>query len=336
MKTTTQKLQVLAMLFGLGLSAQVLAQSDILEDTDSILNSDQIDIDGAFEQPRESASQRIEKMRKQLEKKNEEMVSKRIEDMRIKEEQKLAKKLQKAFNGGNLGNVDEVSTVQAAPAKVVAAAPVVEETKEEIKRNKISPTFGVTNFSGDKIDFESKMTIGIQGESLLNDHISLGLGISYAAMDIQDQTNTFGGYNNLGRGREINFTAMNVDLLGKFYITGADRKIRPYVGGGLGYARSSLKYAQNDPMVFNGYNIGDESQKFSNFTGSISTGAEVNFTNTVGLSVDLKYARALTSGFSTETGTTNQNSDQLRLENLGQEIEDSNQISVGAGLVIKF
>lgn len=347
MKTTTQKLQVMAMLLGLGLSTQGFAQTaDILEDTEAVLNSDQIDIDGMYEQPRESAAKRIEKMRKQLEKKNEDMVSKRIEDMRIAEEKKLAKKLSKAFNGGNLGNVDEVSTVQAAPAKVVAAAPVVEEKKEEVKRNKVIPMFGVTNYSGDSIDFESKINFGLQAESLLTDRISMGLGIAFTSMDISDVSSNFnngynynpGYYNAFGNtGREIDFTNLNVEANSKFFITGIDSKFRPYVGGALGYNRSSLKYNDGGNGFQNGgFNFGNEAQKNSNISGSILGGMEASFGDTIGVSLDLRYTRALTSGFNQKQGTTVQNPDQLRLQNIGKAIEDANQISVGAGLVVRF
>ncbi len=348
MKTTNQKLQVLAMLFGLGLSAQVFAQTaDILEDTDAILNSDQIDIDGMYEQPRESAAQRIEKMRKQLEKKNEEMVSKKIEDMRIKEEQKLAKKLQKAFTGGNLGNVDTVSTVQAAPVVAAPAPVVVEEKKEEVKRNKIIPTFGVTNFSGDQIDFESKFNAGLMAESLVTDRIALGLGFMYTGMDIQDTANAFNNNYNYNQnyygvfgnnGREIDYSKLNLEVNGKFFITGIESRIRPYIGGAVGYNRTSLSYKDGgNNLNYNyGYNYGEEGHKNSNFAGSILAGAEASFSDTIGFSLDFRYTAALTSGFSQEQGTTTLNPDQVRLDNIGKAIEDSTQLTIGAGLVIKF
>lgn len=340
MKTTTHKLQVMALLLGFGLSGQVFAQTaDILEDTDAVLNSDQIDIDGAFEQPRESAAQRIEKMRKQLEKKNEEMVSKKIEDMRIKEEQKLAKKLQKAFTGGNIGNVDEVSTVQAAPAKVVAAAPVVEEKKEEVKRNKIIPVVGVTSFSGENIDFESKINAGLMAESLITDRISMGIGLTYSTMDIQ-----LNQYNNFYYGgREMNYTNFNVEANSKFFITGIDSKFRPYVGAALGYNRTKLKFADNNNQnVYNYPTYNNQKQEngesSSNISGSILGGVEVSFGENIGLTLDMRYTRALTSGFNDENqnNTGFQSNDQILLNSYGSEIEDANQITVGAGLVVRF
>lgn len=350
MKTTSQKLQIMAMLIGFGLSTQGFAQTaDILEDTDAVLNSDQIDIDGMYEQPRESAAQRIEKMRKQLEKKNEEMVSKKIEDMRIKEEQKLAKKLQKAFNGGNLGNVDEVSTAQAAPAQVVAVAPVVEEKKTEIKRNKIIPVFGVTTFSGEQIEFESSFNAGLQAESLITDRISMGLGINYTSMKISDVANNFnnnynynfGYYNNFGtNGREIDYSNIAIEANSKFFITDIDSSFRPYIGAALGYNRLSMSYnSDNGAQNFNigNQNFGQEAQRSSSISGSILGGMEASFTENIGVTLDLRYTRALTSGFAQDQGTTVQQSpDQLRLQNIGEAIEDANQISVGAGLVVRF
>lgn len=349
MKTTTHKLQVLAMLLGLGLSSQVFAQSaDILEDTDAILNSDQIDIDGAFEQPRESAAQRIEKMRKQLEKKNEEMVSKKIEDMRIKEEQKLAKKLQKAFNGGNLGNVDTVSTTQAAPAQVVAPAPVVEEKKEEAKRNKIIPVVGVTSFSSETIEFESKINAGIMAESLLTDRIAMGVGLVYSTMDVSIGNGSYYNgnpyyNNNAFNNRQMNYTNFNIEANSKFFITGIDSKFRPYVGAALGYNRSKLKFDNENNNnnyynnQYNNYNNAD-GVTGSNVNGSILGGVEVAFGDTIGLTLDARYTRALTSGFDKENINNNnqQSQDEIILNSYGSEIEDANQLSFGLGLVVKF
>ena len=109
-------------------SSSAFAQDYLVSETEEILNSEQIDIDGQFR--RESAADKVEKMRKRLEKQNEEMVQKKIEDIRIKNEQKLATDLKGAFNGQAIGTdqeVDTVETVQAAPQTIIAPAPIIKK-----------------------------------------------------------------------------------------------------------------------------------------------------------------------------------------------------------------
>ena len=54
-----------------------------------------IDVDGSYK--RSSAADKIEKLRKQLERQNEEMVSKKIEDLRLENEKKDDKKVISSF-----------------------------------------------------------------------------------------------------------------------------------------------------------------------------------------------------------------------------------------------
>ena len=69
-----------------------------------------IDVDGSYK--RSSASDKIEKLRKQLERQNEEMVSKKIEDLRLENEKNMTKKLTAAFKGKLEGEPSSSSSVQ--------------------------------------------------------------------------------------------------------------------------------------------------------------------------------------------------------------------------------
>lgn len=55
-----------------------------------------IDVDGSFEK-RLTPAQKLKRLRKRLEKKNELLVKKQIETMRLQQELELNKKIQKAF-----------------------------------------------------------------------------------------------------------------------------------------------------------------------------------------------------------------------------------------------
>lgn len=348
MKTTlTQELKILAALALLSSTPSVFAQDDaLLSDTEDILNSQQIDIDGQFR--KETAADRIEKMRKRLESQNEQMVQKKIEDIRINQEKELAGKLQKAFRGNMqaMDNMDSVQTYQAAPQRIVAPAPIVE--KKDYK-NKVIPYAGIRQFNGENVDsFESSVNAGLTMENMITDRFSIGLGINYTTMDIADR-NYFVGFNNFGFNNvnNINYSNINLNLNGKFFFT-VDSKIRPYAGLGLGYNRTSLDYDQDEETTsnngFNGgfqtFNSEDTSISGSNITGSALVGAEVSFTDMLGLNLEFNYTRAITSAFDqggsgNNFGTFNDLAGN-RLESLGDDLEESDIASLTVGFVIKF
>jgi outer membrane protein W len=330
----------------MSLSPAALAQNDaLLNETQDILNSDQIDIDGTYR--KETAADRIEKMRKKLEAQNEQMVQKKIEDIRIKQETELSNKLQKAFQGNMqaMDNVqDSVGTYQAAPQRVIAPMPV--EQKSDLK-NKVIPFFGVKQFDGESIDsFEAKVNAGLSMENMITERLSVGLGVNYTAMDITDVAyyNGFNQFNfGFNDGDEISYSNVNVSINGKFFIT-TDSKIRPYLGAGLGYNRTSLKYDEQNSQFNNGFggnfNGTNEDSKVSgsNVTGTGAIGAEILFTDSIGVNLEFNYTRAITSAFDgTNTFRTGFN-DQAKanLETLGDNLEESDVAALNIGFVVKF
>jgi len=348
MKTfMTQELRILAAMALIGATPMALGQDDpLLADTEEILNSEQINIDGTFR--KQTAADRIEKMRKRLENQNEQMVQKKIEDIRINQEKQLAGKLQKAFRGNMqaMDDMDSVQTVQAAPQRIVAPAPIIEEKKE--LKNKIIPYFGVRQYNGENIDsFESKVNAGLTMENMITDHFSIGLGVNYTTMDITDR-NSFVGFNSFGYndGDNISYQNINLNLNGKFFMT-KDSTIRPYVGLGLGYNRTSMKYNEENSQFNQGFgtNFGNtqnnEESKVSgsNVSGSGMIGAEVSFTENLGLNLEFNYTRAITSAFD---GTQNlgfggfNDVAKANLRTLGDNLEDSDIASLNLGFVIKF
>lgn len=360
MKTTTTKnfakKAVMAQAIGLMvLSSQGLqAQDDLLFATDSVLESQQLDIDGYHNRkPQKSAADKMADMRRRLEKQNEDMVHRKIEDVRIKEEARLTRQLQNAFTHGmnNIGS-DQVSTQQAAVQKVEAPAPV-EKTPELV--NRIIPTFGVLNIKGTEIDFESKLNMGIGFESIINERFAVGFALNYAKMDITDYSNVYmgnsyydssfmyGGYYNsgynqaFGQGRTIGYNRLQMEVNSKIYFaTGS--MIRPFAGVGLNYNRSKLKYQDDGQNYsFNNYQFGNEGYSSNYLGGSAGLGTEVLFSKNVGAQLDFRYNRGLTGGFSSKSEDNGfKNPDQLRLENIGKAIEEADFFSLNAGIVVSF
>jgi len=344
-------------------SFTVFAQDEdpLLDDTESVLNSEQIDVDGTFR--KKTAADRIEEMRKKLEQQNEEMVDKKIENIRMQEEQKLTKKLQKAFDG-QMQALDEqpVEVQQAAPAPIAVAAPVViapppviEEKKEEPNLIKVIPSFGVTNISSDVVDYETKLNLGLSLDTMLNKYFALGIKFNYSSMGLTEGNQSpFGiNYNNpayqpyygydypqhYGNVREIKYKQLVFGLNGRVFLS-ANSKIKPYLGLGLLYNRVSLNYNDNNtnPYSYNNIYYGDEGYSSSYVSALLAVGSEISFTEMLGMVLEVSYAKGLSSGFNAKSDAQSgyKNPDQVKLEKYGQDIEEADFITLGAGFVIGF
>ncbi len=360
MKTRhTKKTLLMLMFFGLT-SQAVMAQGDpLLSDTESVLSSEQIDIDGSFNAPKqETAADRMAKLRKKLEERNEQMVSKKIEDMRLQEEQRLAKKLHKAFNAQAMA-MDSVGTQQAAPVKTVAApAPTPAPVVKKENKNKVIPTVGLMTISGDNgLELESSANINLTVENQISNRFSVGLSVGYAQMGITDTSNSYSGvsssyyynnsttynpyyntgyYNTYGQGREMDYSRLNLEVNSKFFMA-TESTIRPYIGLGLGYNRHSLAYENNQQYNYGSVTLGNEEFSSSYVSGSALVGSEINFTDTIGAVLEFKYQKGFGDSFNTQSASSSySNPDQVRLENVGTAIEEAHNMSLNAGLLIKF
>ena len=272
-------------------SSLSMAQDDLLEETDEILNSEQIDIDAPLK--RKTQAQKLEEMRKKLERENEEMVQKKIEDIRMHEEKKLSKKLKKAFQGKGLR---PTSTARTENTTVYTGREQKTVIKEE-SNVRVTPNFGLLSFSTDSASLESKINAGLNIEAKVSDRFTVGIGLGYTTMELLDVGNSFGNMNQFNysgfynyyaptlgynynfnnnfynnnyyqafgqQGREMNYRNLSIELNSKFFVL-PDSKIRPYLGLGLNYNRMNLNsYTDNGQTLtgqaytFNTFSLGNE------------------------------------------------------------------------------
>ena len=338
---------------------------DMLDDTEDLLQDggaiqmDTMNIDGKL-----SPSERLRKQRERLEERNKMMVEKKIEDVRVKQEIALTNKLQDAFNKGlnNMNAEDNVKVAQAAPvapqpAPVIAPAPQVIEKIIEVpapvkvqKESKVIAGLGAVALKGDNIDFTSKMNANLSVENHILPNMSVGIGLGYTTLDITDTSNTFvtsgtqtyynTGYNSYygNTGRAISYSKFNVDVNGKFFLT-VDSKVKPFIGAAIGYNRSSISYNDNGNggnYTTNNVTFGNEGYSSGFVSGSAKLGAEVDFSDTVGLNLDLSYTKAITSNISSAAQTTTSNPDQQRLNNITNAMEKSDITAIQLGLAVRF
>jgi outer membrane protein W len=341
-------------------SGSVKAQDDMLDEAnDSLSGDDSLQMDDINLEGKLSPTERLRQRREKLEERNKVMVEKKIEDIRVKQEIALTNKLQDAF-GKSLNNLneDKVQVVQAAPVApqpivVAAPVPVIEtkiiEVKEEklpeVKKSKVIPYLGTQSMKGDKIDFQSNINFGANLETMVLPQLSVGIGAGYTTLDITDVANDFLSsgsqigttyYNSFGAGRKMSSSKVTIEANSKFFLT-VESKIKPFVGAALSYNRSNLKYDDGgNGYSNNGVNFGNEGYSSTAMGATAKLGAEVDFTETVGLNIDLSYSKNLSSGISSNANTTTNNPDQVRLQNVTKSMEDSDITAIQAGLVVKF
>ncbi len=314
---------------------------------DDVLESDVLDVDGILRKRKKTPTraERMASKRKNLEKRNEDLMHKNIEDVRIKEEKRMTDRLRTIFSGvrpvKKKKQQDTVTVVHAAPMKSeVKVEPVVEERNELFKLN---PYFGLTSITGDNFDYESSALFGINAESLVSDHFGIGINFAYTKMEISLKNDNYYYYNhyptyyNTINNRDVEYKHMKLDLVGKYYVT-TKRRFMPYLGMGVGFNRSNLRYTDDRErqQTNNGYYYGEEEFITNYISGSAMVGTDVNITENVGINVELKYSRGFTSGFKNKSADEYQGPYQKTLEKLGGQINDADFFSAIAGLVVTF
>lgn len=337
-------------------STSSYAQDDALDDAeDALANSDSLDMDQIDIEGKLSPSELLKRRREKLEERNKNMVEKKIEDIRVKQEIALTNKLQGAFNNSlNNLNEDKVQTVQAAPVAPVAPAPIIETRIVEVpvepikvaKNSKIIPQLGMGSVKGDRLDLETDLTVGLQAETMIAPQFSLGMAVNYSTMKMTDVANQYtlngtnlpyGQYSSIyGAGREMSLKKLTIEANSKYFFT-EESMIKPYIGAGLAFNRSTIKYENQSTYNYQNYNFGNEDYGSSGLAGSIKLGVEAAFNETVGANVEFGATKNITSGISKSSAVSAYNNpDQGRLENISKEIESATTTSIQAGLVIKF
>jgi outer membrane protein W len=331
-------------LMAIGMNFNGFAQEDpLLSETDSVVNTDQIDIEGLYKKKKQpSQADKIQALRRKLEAQHEQMMRKKIEDMRLEEERKLARKLQNALNG-QMQAMDQVSTSYAAPMKVQAPAPAPVKVEAE-KKNSVTVSGGFMNIASELNDLDANFNMKLAAESKVHPRIAIGVSFRYVDINMNDEQNTYltnsnffssnVSYNNqYQNGREISYKQMSFGAHGKFFFA-VDSKIKPFAGAGIAYNRGSFKYDQNENFTSNGFNYGDEKVGANNVAGNIGAGAVVQFSPMFSAELAVNYEKALTSGVA--ESDNNSSPDEQRLRNLAKDIEEADVVSVNVGLSLHF
>ena len=121
------------------------------------------------------------------------MVRRKIEDIRLREEEKLSKDLQRAFEEGLSGVGEEKKEEEEKKPEVVevveepAPAPAPPPLPTPKKSRVILDTAYKILDDGKKIDFDSRLSFNLGAEMDLNDSFTLGARVDYLTLDFVDE-----------------------------------------------------------------------------------------------------------------------------------------------------
>lgn len=206
---------------------------------------------------------------------------------------------------------------------------------------------GMTTINADSGQLQSGTTIGLQAEANVGSRFSFGVGFNYSTLDNTDfcllGNECFGawsGYyspinNQIGRGQE--YKKYSAEAYAKFFPF-SNNKFRPYVGAGLSYGRSNLKYTSNNQNAYvnTSYLNANEEIQMTTVGAGLSIGAEIKFTKMFGLNIEAKYAKAVSVNQGANNPFSQYVPGQQRLNNLANDIENADNISLFAGLLLSF
>ena len=338
------------------------SQDELLNEADSVLDSEQIDVDGEWNEAvdEKTPQELLEDARRKSELKNVKMITKEIENLKvparqvkkIKQDEKkdLQSRIANVFGNGTDSKEDKVKVVQAAPVKVEAT---VSSKKFGENQFKITPMAGLVHIQGDDNAYESKLAFSLTGESMIGSRFSFGVGVNYASMNLKDPHHQYNNNNyNLNQynymnssyrsvfgneGRELSYAHFTLEMNSKVFILTSSR-VRPYFGVAVGYNRTGLTFKDQQEYVDHQYGItyGAEEFNSSYFSGKAMLGTEISFTDNIGAVLEASYSKGLGAGFDYESKLAIENRDQQRLNELGKELENADFLSIMGGVQASF
>lgn len=360
-------LLLLAMLLSVSsITATALAEDNFYGESGPMVN-DPMDIDGSWNQSHQAEEKTSEEIigeaKQKAERKNVKMISKKIVKIRVperqvkkiteKEKKTLSKRVSELFENGESQDNSESGNTAVASVRSKKEIYVPATTPTAYKSLRIIPTFGVMMIKGDHgVDYNSDLNAGISIESMVSEMFSVGLGLGYATMTLTDDYNGNYSYYNYGNGgqglykdmygnvhtggngygyvssAEMDYRHFSIDLNTKMFPIRHTR-VKPYIGIGVSYNMTSLGYKDDN---YYGYYGGSDEYSSDYMSGVGLLGTEVEFTETLGMDLRFKYSRNL---FSSNRNNSH-NPALARLQHVGESIEEANNLSLSAGLVIDF
>jgi opacity protein-like surface antigen len=178
---------------------------------------------------------------------------------------------------------DELASYQSSTNISVAPVDVkAEAASSEATRVSITPRAGLSAISNDFFEMRNQYSLGAGVGFDVSDHVALDLGYTFANYQVGlRNAPVYGGF----QLNQLTYKSNTIDAGVRFYLTGVDSKVRPFLGGGLAYSIGYVNYNRN--MMYNPYLNSGQDYQLNQFQGALQAG--IDFKISSGISIGLTY-----------------------------------------------
>ncbi len=261
----------------------------------------------------QTKTEQLRMQRERQELQNEDMLTQKLEELRLKDEMKRTQNLM-AMSGieKDPGVVDQpVGTAtqelktqpQVNPAvtqspianqSTVVATAVANPEEDQNGKISITPRGGMTGITNSMYDVQSDYSAGVGLGVDFSENLAFTAGYTFSKYTIAAGTTVYNPGYALQK-LDMSDNVMDMGLRLNFLSTKA--KLRPFIGGGVGYRRGFVNYDNATLNYMKQYNYGMNTQdvELSAFMGYIETGLEIKLTKMIGISGMIRYFNILSS-----------------------------------------
>lgn len=185
---------------------------------------------------------------------------------------------------------DEVTINQSSTNMSVAPAMGKSEGESDFKGGvSITPRAGLATMSNSYFEMKNQYALGIGLGFDVSDNVGVGVGYTFASYQIGLMgAPNYGGYSL----NQLSYKSNTIDMGMKLFLTGRDSRVRPFVGGGLGY---TIGYVNYDASMAYNQNFQGQDYQLNQFQGMLQAGIEFKIASNISLGMTYKYLRALSS-----------------------------------------
>ena len=168
----------------------------------------------------------------------------------------------------------------------------------------IAPRFGFASIANSDFQFSPKFSLGLGLGFDVSENIGLEFGYTYAETGVSYQNNIYQNQYGYGNGEELSYKQHIFDAILKLYFLDTSSRVRPYVGGGAGYAMGSLNYSDRIQQINKLYGgVNSQDYELKSFLGILTAGLDLKVAENVSIGAAYKYMRPLSSSEDNQLNT---------------------------------
>lgn len=157
----------------------------------------------------------------------------------------------------------------------------------------ITPRIGFASISNKDFQFNPHYSAGIGLNFDVSENVGVELGYNYSESGIQLQ-NAY-SLSAYGTGEELNYKMNLFDISMKLYFTDTSSKIRPYIGGGVGYSEGYVNYSDRIQQINRLYGLRSEDYTLKSVNGILSAGLDFKVSEKIFIGASYKFVKPVSS-----------------------------------------